>query len=87
VASALKGRLVEARVGIEPTYKGFADPLVSSPSPFDSSPPYQKSKFRPLFVPFPPSSLGQIRGQNREDRNVREEFPNDRSGSGEDISG
>ena len=43
-------RSLEARVGIEPTYEGFADPLVPSPTPSDSTPLFQKLESCPLFV-------------------------------------
>jgi hypothetical protein len=41
---------LEARVGIEPTHKGFADRFLATPNPSDSTQVFIKLVFRPLFV-------------------------------------
>jgi hypothetical protein len=41
---------LEARVGIEPTHKGFADRFLVTPNPSDSTQVFIKLVFRPLFV-------------------------------------
>jgi len=41
---------LEARVGIEPTYKGFADPLLATPTLSDSTHVPITINFGPVFV-------------------------------------
>jgi hypothetical protein len=41
---------LEARVGIEPTHQGFADPFLATPNSSDSTQVLVKLVFRPLFV-------------------------------------
>jgi hypothetical protein len=41
---------LEARVGIEPTHKGFADRFLATPNPSDSTQVFIKLVFCPLFV-------------------------------------
>ena len=43
--------MLEARVGIEPTYKGFADPLIAAPNLADSTAHPSRVPFLSAFCP------------------------------------